>query len=151
MLAPGQDHDLTCAEPLLENVDPDALLGDKTFDADPPINTARTAGQSLFQTFRLVSLHCDFDRLQLQHSSSIPPVTIAVQRYQIENARWISDAVPKSGTSKVCQPRPLPGARRAIAHVRSHLNVHQDEVRPFSHRGPYTLLAIFGFSSTQRN
>jgi transposase len=26
MLTPGQDHDLTCAEPLLENADPDALL-----------------------------------------------------------------------------------------------------------------------------
>ncbi len=34
MLAPGQDHDLICAEPLLENVDPGALIGDKAFDAD---------------------------------------------------------------------------------------------------------------------
>lgn len=33
MLAPGQDHDLTCAEPLLENADPNALIGDKAFDA----------------------------------------------------------------------------------------------------------------------
>jgi transposase len=39
MLAPGQDHDLTCAEPLLENVDPGALIGDKAFDADPLINS----------------------------------------------------------------------------------------------------------------
>ncbi len=37
MLAPGQDHDLTCAEPLLENVDPGALIGDKAFDSDPLI------------------------------------------------------------------------------------------------------------------
>jgi transposase len=35
MLTPGQAHDLTCAEPLLENVDPAAVLGDKAFDADP--------------------------------------------------------------------------------------------------------------------
>src|ERR1700681_4503584 len=35
MLTPGQDHDLTCAEPLLENADPRALLGDKAYDADP--------------------------------------------------------------------------------------------------------------------
>jgi transposase len=34
MLTPGQDHDLACAEPLVENVDPDALLGDKGYDAD---------------------------------------------------------------------------------------------------------------------
>jgi len=34
MLTPGQNHDVTCAEPLLENVDPRALLGDKAYDAD---------------------------------------------------------------------------------------------------------------------
>jgi len=39
MLAPGQDHDLTCAEPLLENADPVALIGDKAFDADPLLST----------------------------------------------------------------------------------------------------------------
>jgi hypothetical protein len=27
MLTPGQDHDLACAQPLLENADPGALLG----------------------------------------------------------------------------------------------------------------------------
>ena len=35
MLSPGQDHDLTCAEPLIEAVDPGALIADKAFDADP--------------------------------------------------------------------------------------------------------------------
>src|SRR6202049_657729 len=34
MLTPGQDHDLTCAEPLIENADPDALIADKAYDAD---------------------------------------------------------------------------------------------------------------------
>jgi transposase len=34
MLSPGQDHDLTCAEPLIEAVDPAALIADKAFDAD---------------------------------------------------------------------------------------------------------------------
>jgi transposase len=38
MLTPGQAHDLTCAQPLLENVDPGALLGDKAYDADPLID-----------------------------------------------------------------------------------------------------------------
>ena len=34
MLTPGQAHDLTCAEPLIANADPKALLGDKAYDAD---------------------------------------------------------------------------------------------------------------------
>ena len=34
MLSPGQDHDLTCAQPLIEAVDPGALIADKAFDAD---------------------------------------------------------------------------------------------------------------------
>ena len=34
MLSPGQDYDLTCAEPLIEAVDPGALIADKAFDAD---------------------------------------------------------------------------------------------------------------------
>jgi len=34
MLTAGQDHDLACAEPLIEAVDPAALIADKAFDAD---------------------------------------------------------------------------------------------------------------------
>ena len=33
-LSAGQDHDLTCAESLIEAVDPGALIADKAFDAD---------------------------------------------------------------------------------------------------------------------
>ena len=29
MLTPGQAHDLACAEPLIDSVDPQALIGDK--------------------------------------------------------------------------------------------------------------------------
>jgi hypothetical protein len=29
MLTPGQDHDLACAEPLLENTNPGAIIADK--------------------------------------------------------------------------------------------------------------------------
>jgi transposase len=39
MLTPGQDHDLTCAQPLLENANPRALIGDKAYDADALIET----------------------------------------------------------------------------------------------------------------
>jgi hypothetical protein len=43
MLTPGQAHDLTCAESLLEGANPDALLGDKAYDGDSLIDTlART-------------------------------------------------------------------------------------------------------------
>src|SRR5260370_20387080 len=34
MLTAGQDHDLACAEPLIENADPNALIADKAYDAD---------------------------------------------------------------------------------------------------------------------
>ena len=34
MLTPGQAHDLTCAKPLLDEADPEALIGDKAYDAD---------------------------------------------------------------------------------------------------------------------
>jgi Transposase DDE domain len=33
MLSPGQANDLICAEPLLENSNPAALIGDKAYDA----------------------------------------------------------------------------------------------------------------------
>jgi transposase len=44
MLTPGQAHDLTCAEPLIETADPHALIGDKAFDADPFIDTLTQRG-----------------------------------------------------------------------------------------------------------
>ena len=39
MLTPGQAHDLTCAEALIENANPDALIADKAYDADPFVDT----------------------------------------------------------------------------------------------------------------
>ena len=44
MLTPGQVHDLACAEPLIENADPEALIGDKAFDADPFIDVLTERG-----------------------------------------------------------------------------------------------------------
>jgi hypothetical protein len=34
MLTPGQAHDLAGAEPLLDDIEPQALIGDKAYDAD---------------------------------------------------------------------------------------------------------------------
>jgi len=44
MLTPGQAHDLACAEPLLENADPYACIGDKAYDADPLIDKLTQRG-----------------------------------------------------------------------------------------------------------
>src|ERR1700687_2070106 len=44
MLTPGQAHDLACAEPLIDNADPDALIGDKAYDADSLIDTLAQRG-----------------------------------------------------------------------------------------------------------
>ena len=39
ILTAGQVHDLTCAQPLLEDVNPGALLTDKAYDADSFIDS----------------------------------------------------------------------------------------------------------------
>jgi transposase len=39
MLTPGQAHDLACVGPLIDSVDPQALIGDKAYDADALIDT----------------------------------------------------------------------------------------------------------------
>jgi transposase len=39
MLTAGQIHDLACAQDLIENADPQALIADKAYDADPLINS----------------------------------------------------------------------------------------------------------------
>ena len=39
MLTAGQIHDLACAQDLIENADPEALIADKAYDADPLIDS----------------------------------------------------------------------------------------------------------------
>ena len=39
MLTAGQIHDLACAQGLIENADPEALIADKAYDGDPLINS----------------------------------------------------------------------------------------------------------------
>jgi transposase len=63
MLTPGQDHDLTCAKPLLENADPGALLADKAYDADSLIDTLEQRAITPVippKANRKVTRHCDF-------------------------------------------------------------------------------------------
>jgi transposase len=44
MLTPGQAHDLACAEPLIDSADPQALIADKAYDADPLIDSLTQRG-----------------------------------------------------------------------------------------------------------
>jgi transposase len=44
MLTAGQDHDLACAEPLLENTNPGAVIADKAYDADALIDKLTKQG-----------------------------------------------------------------------------------------------------------
>ena len=63
MLTPGQDHDLTCAEPLIENADPEALIGDKAYDADPFVFTLTQRGITPVippKANRNIKRECDF-------------------------------------------------------------------------------------------
>jgi putative transposase len=63
MLTPGQAHDLACAEPLIANVDPDALIGDKAYDADPFIDTLTERDITAVippKTNRKIQRVCDF-------------------------------------------------------------------------------------------
>jgi transposase len=39
MLTAGQIHDLACAQDLIENADPEALIADKAYDADALIDS----------------------------------------------------------------------------------------------------------------
>ena len=65
MLSPGQANDLTCAEPLLENSDPAALIGDKAYDADAFIQALTVAVLTAIPNCSAVSLQDN------------PPVTTA--------------------------------------------------------------------------
>ena len=63
MLTPGQAHDLTCAESLLEGANPDALLGDKAYDGDSLIDTLAQRGITPVippKANRKVPRACDF-------------------------------------------------------------------------------------------
>jgi transposase len=63
MLTPGQDSDLACAQPLVEDVDPAAILGDKAFDADAFIDTLAERGITPVippKANRNIQRHCDF-------------------------------------------------------------------------------------------
>jgi transposase len=63
MLTPGQDHDLTCAEPLIENADPESLIADKAYDADPFVETLAQRGITPVippKANRNIKRECDF-------------------------------------------------------------------------------------------
>ena len=89
MLTPGQDHDLACAKPLLENADPGALIGDKAYDADLLIDALKERAITPVippKANRKVPRECDFvlyrernlvERFfnKIKHSARSPPAT----------------------------------------------------------------------------
>jgi transposase len=83
MLTPDQAHDLTCAQPLLENADPDALIGDKAYDADPfvsilteraitPVNPAQSQSQDPVAVRFRALLRTQPRRALLQSAQALP-------------------------------------------------------------------------------
>jgi transposase len=60
MLSPGQDHDLTCAQPLIEAVDPGALIADKAFDADAVLDDRAIIPVIPSKSNRKTPRPCDF-------------------------------------------------------------------------------------------
>jgi len=63
MLTAGQIHDLSCAEPLLETADPQALQADKAYDADTLIDSLAQRGITPVippKAKRKTKRHCDF-------------------------------------------------------------------------------------------
>src|SRR6266480_2926748 len=74
ILTPGQAHDLACAEPLIDSADPNALIGDKAYDADPFIDGLIQRG---ITPVRPPLIFCDpfccrTDRTRFAYSSPSP-------------------------------------------------------------------------------
>jgi transposase len=86
MLSPGQASDLICAEPLLENFDPVALIGDKAYDADAFVKAL--ADRQITPVIpshprRAIPLPCDFALyLRAQPRRALLQQTQALSRYR---------------------------------------------------------------------
>ena len=102
MLTPGQDHDLACAEALIENADPDALIGDKAYDANPFVDTLtqrEIAPVIPPKSNRTVQRACDFvlycernliERLfnHLNTSAPSPRATTSLREISLPGYSW---------------------------------------------------------------
>src|SRR3979411_414302 len=103
MLTPGQDHDLTCAEPLIDTADPEALIGDKAYDADPFVETLPQCGITPVippKANRNIKRECDFAlycERNLVEASSIcssasapsPHVTTSLREISSPGCSWL--------------------------------------------------------------
>jgi len=85
MLTPGQAHDLACAEPLIDNADPQALIGDKGYDADRfvEILAERRITPVIPPTAnRKVTRPCDYVLLRAQPHRTLLQSTQALPRHR---------------------------------------------------------------------
>ena len=64
MLTAGQDHDLACAEPLLEHANPGAIIADKAYDADALINKPMDHGVTPVIPPKANRKECGFSKLK---------------------------------------------------------------------------------------
>ena len=97
MLSPGQDHDLTCAGPLIEAVDPGALIADKAFDADAFIDALNARAITPVipsKSNRKTPRPCDFalycERISLNGSSTSSNISGPSPRATTNSPRFSS-------------------------------------------------------------
>jgi transposase len=104
MLTAGQDHDLACAEPLLENTNPGAVIADKAYDADAFIDKLRKQGRPrsfhprpTARTNVNVILHSIASEISSSVSSTRLSTSVALRRAMIN---WRETIWPRSSWSR---------------------------------------------------
>ncbi len=102
MLTPGQAHDLTCAPPLLEEADPEALIGDKAYDADPLLETLAQRNITPVippKANRKTARPCDFARYCERNLVERFFCAMSLRKIWLRN---IPDAPRSARASRVC-------------------------------------------------
>ena len=136
MLTPGQDHDLAYAEPLIDSVDPQALIGDKAYDADPLIDTLNRREIIPVippKTNRKTTRHCNFalycernlvERFfnKLKHFRTIATRCDKLARNFLAGVQLASAMNPAQLKTRLSSPGPLitdmtPGATACVTHA----------------------------------
>ena len=111
MLTPGQAHDLTGAQLLLDDADPQALIGDKAYDADPLLDTlaqrdiaAVIPPKANRKTPRTCdfALYCERNLVEPSSASSINSSTFVLSPRATTNSLEISSLASNSPALSFC-------------------------------------------------
>jgi transposase len=106
MLTPGQDHDLACAGPLLENTHPGAVIADKAYDADALIDKLTEQGATPVippKANRKDPRECDF---VLYCERNLIEPSPARRIDQTSNAITPDNALPANKTNQSSESKP---------------------------------------------